>query len=268
MHAFLIVVVIITFSLSCQVVIAFHHDGPFVRQREWKRRIATATATAKRRTAVRLAGAKGFGASHSTSSSSNNSKDKKQHKVSSKVQAKDIEKKLTKKYGGTSPEAIARGTQVVIEAAMQALPDHVQLAARLYQTIRKWDAYYHSNRLSILEQTSIDSNQLLHMERARDEFRRLCTDYPADVSDHLMQQLYQRLTWDAAADAKAARVLLAGTLKTDLKQRIQTVRNCYERRGLTAFEPWDQHPRRCHHLTLPSLSFLLLLFTIRCVPGM
>jgi hypothetical protein len=232
-HAFLLAV-IIAFSWSCQVVIAFHHahDGPFLRQKEWRRRIAIATA--RRRTAVRLAGAKGFGASHSTSSSSNSNSNnnKKQLKVSSKVKAKDIEKKLTKKYGGTSPEAIARGTQVVMEAALQALPEHVQLAARLYQTIRKWDAYYHSNRLSILEQTLIDPNQLLQMQRARDEFGRLCADYPADVSDSLMQQLYQRVTWDAAADAKAARVLLAGTMKADLKQRIQTVRaQLYERRG-------------------------------------
>lgn len=199
--------IIVVVSLSCPVLAFHHHALPF--RSEW--------TEASGRTVL---AAKGFGASSPSNRSTTKSKEIK------KIRIKDIEKQLKQKYGGTTPEAIAKGTQASMEAALQSLPAHVQSAAHLYQTIRKWDVYY--NRLSILEQSSaifVDHDQQIHVQRARDEYNRLCASHPHDVSDHHMHQLYQRLTWDAAADAKAARVALSGgTMKDDVKRRIQTVR--------------------------------------------
>jgi hypothetical protein len=274
MHALGVVV----FSLSCQVGIAFHHpyNLPLDQREGNKVAAATGVVSRSRATAIRLSVSgnhKGFGGA---SSSSRNKKRPiaSEPATTKKVQnVKDIERKLTQKYGGTSPDAIARGTQAVMAAAMADLPEHVQRAARLYQSIRLWDARYSNDRKYnsiLLDPTNqFDAAQLADLQRARDEYQQLCLEYLHEVSDRHLQQLFQRLTWDAAADAKAARVTSGGTMKADLKRRIQTVRD-YVHKEEEAFQIWARSRREDYYVVVDIFSFLpsFSLFMNSYIPGL
>lgn len=274
MHALGVVV----FSLSCQVGIAFHHPYSLpLGQREGRKVAVTGVISRSRTTAIRLSVGgknKGFGGAAS-SLSRNKKKPIASQPATKKAQnVKDIERKLTQKYGGTSPDAIARGTQAVMAAAMAELPEPVQRAARLYQSIRTWDARHADDRRynSILFDPTnrFDPSQLADLQSARDEYRQLCLEFPHQVSDRHLQQLCQRLTWDAAADAKAARVASGGTMKADLKRRIQTVRDVVQRGEV--FLDWARCAREHHNVVVVVEIFLFLpsfsLFMNSYVPGL
>lgn len=140
--------------------------------------------------------------------------------ASTRKTPKDIQKNLKKRYGGSTPDAIAKGTAINMEAARSQWPPHIQTAANLYEEICKWEKYY--QRLTIVQHNALDPAQVRRMEQIRASYNDICRTY--DLSDAAMHNLFQTLTWDASADAKAARVLLGGTMPSHIRERIQTVR--------------------------------------------
>jgi 2-polyprenyl-3-methyl-5-hydroxy-6-metoxy-1,4-benzoquinol methylase len=132
-----------------------------------------------------------------------------------KINKKDAIKKVQKKYGGTSPQDIARGTQQRIEAAMESLPPHLNSATQLYQQLEKWNA--HVSTLSILQQINLEPQELDGARRAQDELERLYREH--DFTQDDLHNVFQKITWDASADAKAARAI-TGNMPKDIADRV------------------------------------------------
>jgi len=124
-------------------------------------------------------------------------------------------KRLEKKYGGTSAQQIGAGTQKIIEKAMSGLPPHLQMATKLYQQLRQWNARL--EQMSILDQANIPVPDMEGAKRAQDELQRICAEH--GISDNELHNVFQQITWDASADAKAARSI-AGTMPADIAARI------------------------------------------------
>ena len=131
------------------------------------------------------------------------------------VSQKTMLKRLEKKYGGTSAQQIGAGTQKIIEKAMSGLPPHLQMATKLYQQLRQWNARLET--MSILEQANIPVPDIEGAKRAQDELERICAEH--DISDNELHNVFQQITWDASADAKAARSI-AGKMPADIAARI------------------------------------------------
>jgi len=133
-----------------------------------------------------------------------------------KVSKKTVAKKIQKKYGGTAPQDIARGTQQQIEAAMKSLPPHLQMATQLYQQLQKWNARMET--LSILQQANISPQELDGARRAQEELDRLCKEHKFNEND--LHNIFQETTWDASADAKAARAI-TGDMPKEIAERVE-----------------------------------------------
>jgi 2-polyprenyl-3-methyl-5-hydroxy-6-metoxy-1,4-benzoquinol methylase len=147
-------------------------------------------------------GDSGFGSTASTNNNSNNKK--------------ALLKQVQRKYGGSTAQEIAAGTQRCIERALKNLPPHLQAAAKLYQNLRQWDA--HVATLSILEQTRLfPPGEVEGAQRARGELDRICSAH--NVTEIDLHNLFQRITWDASADAKAARAV-TGSMPVAIADRI------------------------------------------------
>ena len=159
------------------------------------------------------AGGGGFGSSSSSSTAA--SKNKKNAGASTAAGKKSILKKLERTYGGTSPQEIAAATQKSIEQTLSNLPTHLQLATKLYQQLRLWNARW--DALSILEQANVPMSQVEGAQRAQEELERLQAQH--GITDADLHNIFQRVTWDASADAKAARAI-TGTMPTDILGRI------------------------------------------------
>lgn len=136
--------------------------------------------------------------------------------ASNKPSSKAVLKRVQKKYGGTTPQEIAMGTQRSIEKAMSEFPPHLQLATTLYQQLRKWNARLET--MSILQQASISAPELEGAKRAQSELNRIYEDH--GLSDADLHNIFQQVTWDASADAKAARAL-TGKMPTDIAARVE-----------------------------------------------
>jgi 2-polyprenyl-3-methyl-5-hydroxy-6-metoxy-1,4-benzoquinol methylase len=128
---------------------------------------------------------------------------------------KDAIKKVQKKYGGTTPEEIARATQQRIEADMQSLPPHLLAATQLYQKLEVWNA--HMNNLPILQHANLATEELDGARRAQEELERLYREH--DFTQDDLRNVFQKITWDASADAKAARSI-TGNMPKDIADRI------------------------------------------------
>ena len=98
---------------------------------------------------------------------------------------------------------------------MSELPPHLQLASKLYQQLRLWNARWET--LSILEQAKIPMPEVEGAQRAQEELNRLQSQH--GISDADLHNIFQQVTWDASADAKAARAV-TGTMPTDILARI------------------------------------------------
>jgi 2-polyprenyl-3-methyl-5-hydroxy-6-metoxy-1,4-benzoquinol methylase len=147
--------------------------------------------------------AKGFGASKKTSSSETSN-------------GKSILKRLPKKYGGTSPQDIAAGTQRLVEQALGQLPPHMQLATRLYQQLRQWNATL--SIMSLLDQTNLPLSSVQGSQRAQAELTRLLLEH--NVTEVQLHNIFQQVTWDASADAKTARALTSA-MSLDIAARVE-----------------------------------------------
>jgi demethylmenaquinone methyltransferase/2-methoxy-6-polyprenyl-1,4-benzoquinol methylase len=150
-----------------------------------------------------LPAAKGFGTSKSPN------QPKKQNK-------KAILKQLQKTYGGTSPEEIARGTQRIIDQRLKGLPPHFQIAIQLYQQLQQWN--YRIDGMDLLRQAKLPEQEVEGARRAQEELDRLMKEHNFSKQD--LHNLLQVATWDASADAKAARSI-AGKMPIDIERKVQ-----------------------------------------------
>lgn len=189
--------------------------------------------TVKFRKCVSCYAAMGFGkdnrqkstntkSSPATSSSTTSLGDKK------KIQ---LQQRILQQYGGD----IAKGTQQRIDQYMAAQPQHIQMAAALYRKITRWDAYF--NLLSPQQrETLIPPRDVDAAEQARRELQDMYQRHRID--DMYMHNLFQKFTWDASADAKAARAV-TGQMPVTIQQRVnqaceiigQAVRSVDGRKG-------------------------------------
>jgi 2-polyprenyl-3-methyl-5-hydroxy-6-metoxy-1,4-benzoquinol methylase len=148
--------------------------------------------------------AKGFGKSASSSSGD----------MAGKVKKSDVKKtqqKILKKYGTN----IALGTQKRVEQAMADLPPHLQKATQLYQQLRKYKARL--TLMSVLQQSQLATAEVDRARRDEDELDRLYLGHNFQEED--LHNLFQQITWDASADAKAARAI-TGDMPTDIQQKV------------------------------------------------
>ena len=125
---------------------------------------------------------------------------------------------VKKKYGGTTAKDIALGTQKAIDQAMQALPEHLRLATELYQKLEQWDN--RMQEMSILQQTNIPMGEMEGAQRARDQLEAIYKEHNLTPSD--IHNIFQEITWDASADAKAARAI-TGSMPQEIELRVQRV---------------------------------------------
>jgi hypothetical protein len=149
--------------------------------------------------------ARGFGAAKS--------KTIKQKKPSKQ----QVMKQLEKKYGGTSAEEIAQATQKLSEHQMQQLPAHIQMALELQGQLQKWESRLAN--MPLLDQANIPAAEMEGAHRARHELERILKEHGLSHVD--LRNTLQKITWDALADAKAARSLI-GQMSADIAQRVDT----------------------------------------------
>jgi SAM-dependent methyltransferase len=128
-----------------------------------------------------------------------------------------IAKNIQKKYGGTTSSEIVAGTQKRVEESMKNLPTHLQIATKLYQQLQRWNSRLEN--MSILQQSNIPQSDIDGAKRAQFEFDRICEEHNVTVTD--LHNIFQRITWDASADAKAARSL-TGAMSPEIAQRVNT----------------------------------------------
>ena len=126
-----------------------------------------------------------------------------------------VMKKLQQAYGGTSTQEIAIATQRRIDQALQTLPPHMYMAVELYKQLKQWDSQL--ARLSILQQANIDDQEMQGAQRARSELANIMHEHSLTPDD--IHNILQKATWDASADAKAARSL-TGEMPTAIIQRV------------------------------------------------
>ena len=123
-----------------------------------------------------------------------------------------LQQRILQEYGGD----IAKGTQVRIDKYMADQPPHIQLAAQLYRKITRWDAYMNTltpqQREALVPPKDVDT-----AEQTRRELQYLYHHHGIDDLD--MHNLFQKFTWDASADAKAARAV-TGQMPAAIQQRV------------------------------------------------
>lgn len=130
---------------------------------------------------------------------------------------KTIMKRVQQKYGGTTPQEIAAGTQKRMNAAMQKLPPHMLHATQIYQQLQKWNA--HLGTMTILQQAGLPPEELEGAARAQQELERLYNEH--DFTENDLHNIFQQQTWDASADAKTARAIASGNkMPDDIQQRV------------------------------------------------
>jgi len=132
-----------------------------------------------------------------------------------KMSKKDALRKVQKTYGGTTPQDIARGTEQRIEKSMKSLPQHLQIATQIYQQLQKWNARV--STLSVLQQANLAPQELDGARRAHEELERIYAEHAFTQDD--LHNIFQKITWDASADAKAARAI-TGVMPKDIADRV------------------------------------------------
>jgi SAM-dependent methyltransferase len=145
-----------------------------------------------------------------------NTKKKKQQKSKTMTpnQAKRATEELLQRYGGD----LQKGTQARIDASLASLPPHLQEAATLYKQLTQFDALKSP-------MTESDRKRLIPPEQweiaSRDRFKLEQLLKEHSLSEIDLHNLYQRITWNASADAKATRADIAGNkMKGDLQERV------------------------------------------------
>jgi len=129
-------------------------------------------------------------------------------------EAKRAQRSLVERYGGD----IGKGTQERIQASMESLEPHLREAAELHKAVTQFDAL-------VAPMTPADRNRLIPAvqsqmaEDDRAKLKSLMEEH--NISAYDLHNVYQRSTWDAAADAKATQADIVGNqMKSDLQERI------------------------------------------------
>ena len=120
------------------------------------------------------------------------------------------------------------GTQRRIDAALQKQPPHIQLALQIYQQLQPWN--YQLSTMSLLDQAKIPVEQMEGAQRAQTELERLMKEHNFTTRD--LHNIIQQATWDASADAKAARSI-TGEMPSDIQTRVQKACTIAVERALT-----------------------------------
>jgi 2-polyprenyl-3-methyl-5-hydroxy-6-metoxy-1,4-benzoquinol methylase len=166
-----------------------------------------------------IGGGGGFAASSSSSSSSSSSKKSKTNnkKKPEKQFTKDaLLKQIERKYGGSTPQDIARGTQVMIDQAIQELPHHLQLALQLHRQDIDWQRRTLS--MDVLTLSKLPPQLIEQAQRVEEALQGLLQEHSLTKQD--LQSIVQQITWNASADAKAVKSL-TGTMPQDIQNRVQ-----------------------------------------------
>mmetsp|Transcript_21295 Transcript_21295/g.46214 ORF Transcript_21295/g.46214 Transcript_21295/m.46214 type:complete len:426 (-) Transcript_21295:16-1293(-) len=128
--------------------------------------------------------------------------------------AKRAKQELAERYGGD----IGKGTQERIRTSLENLEPHLREAAELHKAITQFDAL-------VAPMTAADRNRLIPAaqsqiaENDREKLKAIVEE--RGLSDLDLHNVFQRITWDAAADAKATQADIVGnTMKSDLQERI------------------------------------------------
>jgi 2-polyprenyl-3-methyl-5-hydroxy-6-metoxy-1,4-benzoquinol methylase len=98
---------------------------------------------------------------------------------------------------------------------MKQLPPHLQMATQLHQQLQKWNA--HMETLSILQQANVPQAEVDGARRAQEQLERLYQEH--DFTERDLHNIFQKVTWDASADAKAARSI-TGDMPTEIRERV------------------------------------------------
>jgi len=133
------------------------------------------------------------------------------------VNKKKILKQLEKTYGGTSPQDIVRGTQKRIDEQTRSFPQHMQMALQIYQKLQRWN--HQLEGLTLLQNANLSEQEMEGSKRAREELDNLMKEHGFDEAD--LHKTLQKMTWDASADAKAARSI-TGAMPIEIQNRVQT----------------------------------------------
>ena len=172
----------------------------------------------RRQTKLLLSGGFGGGfASKSNNNTGGKSSQKTPSSSSKKMNPRDAKRaqeKLLERYGGD----VGKGTQQRILSSLESLEPHLQEAAALYKSIMQFDAL-------VAPMTDADRNRLIPpvqsqmVENDREKLQIITREH--NLSEREIHNLYQRITWDASADAKATQADIVGnTMKPELQERI------------------------------------------------
>jgi ubiquinone/menaquinone biosynthesis C-methylase UbiE len=103
-----------------------------------------------------------------------------------------------------------------MDAMRMELPEHMHRAASLYQRLCVWNATL--SRMSLYQQMQLPMQEMEQKKEMQDELNLIY--YHHHISNTDLHNLFQKMTWDASADAKATRAVLSGTMSLHILQRI------------------------------------------------
>lgn len=151
-------------------------------------------------------GGKKGGSSQKATSSSN--------KKMNPRDAKRANQQLLERYGGD----LGKGTATRIAASLDTLDPHLKQAAEIYKAIIQFDSL-------VAPMTPADRNRLIPavQEQMVNDDRKKLQSLMAEhgISENDLHNIYQRVTWDASADAKATQADMVGNrMKPELQERI------------------------------------------------
>eukprot|EP00547_Thalassionema_nitzschioides_P002579 CAMPEP_0194209554 /NCGR_PEP_ID=MMETSP0156-20130528/7641_1 /TAXON_ID=33649 /ORGANISM="Thalassionema nitzschioides, Strain L26-B" /LENGTH=365 /DNA_ID=CAMNT_0038936747 /DNA_START=18 /DNA_END=1112 /DNA_ORIENTATION=- len=146
----------------------------------------------------------GFGSGGATGKS-------KKGKTLSTKKKLQIKERVLKDYGGD----IQKGTDQRMKDAMAALPDHIQSIAELYKKIVRWDAYIAS--ISEDQKAKLPPRDVDGAKNARAQLESFLNEYSLGEND--LHNIFQKITWDASADAKAANAAV-GKMPAHIEERV------------------------------------------------
>ena len=128
--------------------------------------------------------------------------------------AKRAQQELVERYGGD----LQLGTQKRIEASLESLQPHLREAAELYKAITQFDAL-------VKPMTTADRNRLIPAVQSKmvdDDRQKLQSIMDEHKLTNIeLHNIYQKITWDASADAKATGADIVGNqMKPEFQERI------------------------------------------------
>ncbi|KAL7471040.1 hypothetical protein ACHAXS_013732 [Conticribra weissflogii] len=161
-----------------------------------------------------ISSSKSGGGGKKTRSNGKNNNKNSGNKNFSPRESERAKKQLLQRYGGD----IQSGTQERIQTSLSTLPAPLQDAAKLYKEITQFEAL-------IAPMTPADRNRLvppIQFEMAQNDklkLKALMEEHGYNERD--LHNVYQKITWDASADAKAVNADIAGNkMKPELQDRV------------------------------------------------